>query len=171
MLTKEVDAVDFRNRAMKLSEHPPARSRSAARDRSVTLRCAQIVFAIAYSGCATARFPLCPRIAERSYPLGKPGETVNMFVRDEAKWRQVRIRPLSHFAADFSGSKSDIRWFSGNYSFVLCAFDPRQVINVDAIYTSCMSHALEWLAIVRSQPENLLLTETKFKDNCAVLPP
>lgn len=123
------------------------------------------------AGCTTIRFPLCPAIAEASYETGR-GRTINRFVLQEAETRRVEIRPLSTFAADFSGFSPSVTWLSKNYPAMLCAFDPRKVVNDRETYISCMTHAPEWMRIVRSDhPESLMYFETKFRENCSALGP
>jgi hypothetical protein len=122
------------------------------------------------TGCAGARFPLCPAIAENSFPSDGRGKIVNMYIQREADARNVEVRPLSEFTAEFRGSGPDLEWFNQNYAFMLCAFDPRKQVYDRETYLSCMSHASQWIQIVRSStPEDLMLRETKFRENCAPL--
>jgi len=123
-------------------------------------------------GCATVRLPLCPAIAEASYQSGGRGKIINMYVSQSAVERNVVIRPLSSFAADFTGGYPDIKWLSNNYPFILCAFDARQVVHDRDVYISCMQHSPSWIAIVQSsKPEDLMLRETLFRENCAAFSP
>jgi hypothetical protein len=124
------------------------------------------------TGCTSARFPLCPAVAEASYSEHTRGKIINYYVDQAAIERHVYIEPLSEFSADFYGSYQDIKWFSDNYPFMLCAFDPRKIPDDRETYISCMTHAKDWITILRSSmPENLMLTNTKFKENCSSLEP
>jgi hypothetical protein len=132
-----------------------------------------VVSILVLSGCASSgQFPLCPRIAEESYPSGSPGAVVNLYARDQAAARHLIISPLSSFAAVVSGSYEDLRWFNQNYPTMLCAFDPHQEVLDRERYISCTIHAPHWIEIIRSShPEDLMLIETKFRENCSALRP
>ena len=135
-----------------------------------------IVALVTLGGCTIppwdtdARFPLCPAIAQASYAPNTKTSFINKYILDQASDRHVEIRPLSEYAAEFVGPYDQISWFDANYKFMLCAFDPKQVVLDRDTYISCMSHADGWVRIVRSShPENLLLTQTKFRENCSVV--
>jgi hypothetical protein len=64
----------------------------------------------------------------------------------------------------------DLDWFTANYTQMLCAFDPHKEALDRETYISCTVHAPDWMKITRSaHPENLMLTETKFRENCSAL--
>lgn len=138
-----------------------------------------IASGVGLSGCSkfnfipAALFPLCPEIAEASYPEGKgTGQVINLYVKEQAREREILVTPLSAYVAELHGSNVDLAWFTANYPQMLCAFDPRQVVLDRETYLSCIKHAPEWISIVRSQhPENLMLTQTKFRENCSALRP
>lgn len=126
------------------------------------------VFGLA--GCVTIRLPLCPATAINSYPAGEeiPGP-VNYFTVQEARRRGVSVKPLSWFAADFTGSYEAVKKLERDYEFVLCAFDPAKQLDDRQIYMSCMTRTDEWIAITQSpHPERLLTEQTMFKENCVV---
>jgi hypothetical protein len=129
---------------------------------------AAAVSSLALTGCASARLPLCPKIAAVSFQGGaRTGAVVNNYLAAQGNERNVKISPISAFAATFHGSVFSIAWFQGNYAFMLCAFDPKQVVNYEAVYLSCMSHAPEWVKIVQSsKPEDLMVTQTHYADVC-----
>ena len=129
-----------------------------------------IAIGLALAGCATARLPLCPAIAEKSYASNGRGQLVNSFAARRADDHGIKINVLSPFAADFSGDVVSMRWFQRNYRLILCAFDPRQETHVATLYTSCMVHAPSWIAITQSSaPENLMLASTLYDDTCTEL--
>ena len=128
------------------------------------------------AGCTTVTLPLCPRLAEWSYPSGGGrGKTVNYFVDVNANRRGINIEPLSNFVANFTGSTWSAKWLKVNYKNMICAFDPRQMTgpaNASDNYLSCMGHADNWIAITASgNAHDLMLADTKFSDNCAALQP
>jgi hypothetical protein len=125
-----------------------------------------VVLLLTLAGCTTARFPLCPAIAEASYQTPGP-RTIGAYTAKAAELREVQIQPLSAFAADFTGSYDEINWFTENYPTLVCAFDPKQVTDVSTTYLSCMTHASEWVQVIRSaHPEDLMLSQTHFVDIC-----
>lgn len=113
--------------------------------------------------------PLCPAIAEVSYPKEKSdGKLINYFAANEAEKLRVKIRPLSSYTAVVQGGSASVFRFLNEYRFMICAFNPKLEINDRSTYLSCMRHAQSWINIVRSrQPERLMLEETSFRDNCA----
>jgi hypothetical protein len=116
----------------------------------------------------TELVPLCPAIAEISYPKEKiEGKLINYFALNEAEKLRVKIRPLSSYTAMLQGSSYSVASFLNEYKFMICAFNPKLEINDKSTYLSCMHHAQAWVDIVRSrQPEKLMLTETLFRENC-----
>lgn len=119
-------------------------------------------------GCATARLPLCPAIAARSYPPNAEASDVNWYTKQQAQRLRISISPVSAFAADFRGKVGSVRWLQRNYRFMLCAFDPRQELNDRSQYLSCMSHAKVWIDRTQSEkPEHLMLEEVMFHENCS----
>jgi hypothetical protein len=126
-------------------------------------------------GCASFEFfpsmrlPLCPAFAEASYPSDGQGKFVNRFLVEQAEKRSVHINVLSEFTADFYGTHWELDWFKRNYRYMLCGFDPKQVVRVQDAYHSCMTNAAEWIRIVQSEhPEDLMRSEYYFYGNCAV---
>lgn len=119
-------------------------------------------------GSKTELVPLCPAIAEVSYPKTKiDGKLINYFAATEAEKLRVKISPISSYTAVVQGSSSSVSRFLNEYRFMICAFNPKLEINDRSTYLSCMRHAQSWINIVRSrQPEQLMLTETSFRENC-----
>ncbi len=132
-----------------------------------TRRIFAIVLAGTLSACATIRVPLCPAIAEKSYPDPQIGEVVNRYMAERARSKNIAISPLSPFAAEIGGSVFAVEWFDRNYPWMLCGFESRQMLYDRETFLSCMHHASEWMKIVRSnQLESLMLRETKYVENC-----
>ncbi|KIO50269.1 hypothetical protein [Nitrosospira sp. NpAV] len=132
-----------------------------------TSRISAIILASAVSACATIRVPLCPAIAEKSYPSEQVGEVVNRYMAERAASKNVAISPLSSFAAEISGSIFAIEWFDRNYPWMMCAFESRHMLLDRQTFMSCMHHASEWMRVVKSdQPEHLMNRETKYEENC-----
>jgi hypothetical protein len=128
-----------------------------------------LLSALLLSGCASTRLPLCPSIAAKSYPAGHSSSDVNWYTREQATRLGISISPVSAFAADFRGADWDVRWLQRNYPFMLCAFDPRQEVNVRSTYISCMRHAEEWIRRTQSKvPEDLMLEGVMFHENCSI---
>lgn len=120
------------------------------------------------AACATVRVPLCPAIAEKSYPDIRLGEPVNRYLALNALDRNVRITVLAPVAAELSGGVSDIRWITRNYPWMLCAFDSNHVTDDQATFGSCMSHASRWMEIVNGQSTwaVLMVGQTLYAENC-----
>ena len=138
--------------------------RSANRATALSLTFAASMLA----GCATTVLPLCPRVAQLSYPTGSGQNDVNRFVHERATEKGIKINALSTFAAAFSGYLYNVRWLEKNYPTLLCAFESGQVVDAQTVYLACMSNAPRWIAPVQSEhPENLMLDDTHFKENCA----
>lgn len=126
-----------------------------------------LTLAMTLANCATARLPLCPKLAALSYQNPKPDTVVSRYLSERAKERHVKISVLSPFAAVLSGSVGSIAWFQRNYPLMLCEFDPSQLVNDENVYLSCMSHAQEWMKILQSnQPEDLMVNETHYAASC-----
>lgn len=130
-------------------------------------RIAALMLVLMTSSCASARFPLCPKLAGLSYQGDQTRAIVNGYLLAQAQERRVKISPMSAFSAKLSGSKRSLAWFQKNYAFMLCAYDPKKATNDEQLYLVCMKHAQEWVSIVQSkEPENLLLKDTHFADVC-----
>jgi hypothetical protein len=117
-------------------------------------------------GCS-AKLPLCPKIAAKSFEGYNPSAIVNNYILEQARARNVTIQALSPFAAEVSGLPTELEWFERNYKHMLCAFNPRVEVDDRSTYLSCMQHADEWIVITREKPENLMLTQTKFHEACS----
>lgn len=138
------------------------------------IRCAiralvSLLGAIALGSCGAAkRFPLCPELAMKSYPVPAPAEaTVNKHIVERAAERRVQIHVLSPFAAELAGHRKQISWFDKHYRFMVCGFDPANVIPDEATYLTCMGNADRWVEIVRSEEaENLMLKDTHYVAVC-----
>jgi hypothetical protein len=124
------------------------------------------------AACATVKVPLCPEIAEMSYPVdqGEPGERLNHFLARFVEKRKVRVERLSWFVAEAKGLKWHVADLQANIAELTCAFDPGQMsYETRATYLSCMTHAPEWLGHVQGErPQDLMLAETLFYENCAL---
>lgn len=133
------------------------------------LPAAVLVAAAVCGGCSTVKLPLCPAIARNSYQAGEPAMQVNKFAALHAERQGLVIAQLSWFSAEFSGSPAGIDWFATHYPAMLCAFDPaRETTRIRETYMSCMAHAKDWIQKVQSAaPEQLMLAETMFYENCA----
>ena len=120
-------------------------------------------------GCTTITLPLCPTIAKSSYSAGESASPVNKRIVEQALARKIEVRQLSWFGAEFRGFAPTLNSFEADYKFMLCAFDPTlQKVFIRETYISCMNHADEWITKIRSgNPAELMLTETKFVENCA----
>lgn len=125
------------------------------------------------AGCTTARLPLCPRLAEASYPPGSQGrgQVVNYYLQRNAAAAGISVRPLSSFVAEYSGSSFSMEPFVQNYPAMLCAFDSRQIVNDQTTYQSCTMHAPDWVALVQSGAQQRLMDDsTYFWQVCGALP-
>lgn len=133
---------------------------------------AMFVAAMLTSGCsAVTRLPLCPAIAANSYDSPDKLQFVNSYIARWAQERDIHITMLSPFVAAFEGAQFQLDELRENYRFMLCAFNPLLEVDDRSTYLSCMSHANQWVDIVRSaSPENLLLVQTKYKENCVTSP-
>lgn len=130
---------------------------------------AVISVALSAAACTSARrFPLCPELATKSYPAPPPAGTVlNKYIAEQAAERKVRISILSPFAMVLTGRTGQISWFDKHYPFLLCSFDPANVILDDATYLTCMTNAERWVQIVRSEePEDLMLADSHYSRVC-----
>ena len=111
--------------------------------------------------------PLCPAIAEVSFPDAKQeGALVNHFVIQEAARQKVNVDVVSGFTARLSGRRDRVEAMIAGYPSLLCAFDQSLESNDQSTYTSCMAHAMEWMNIVQNSPDELMLSHTLFKENC-----
>lgn len=118
------------------------------------------------SGC-TIKLPLCPTVANVSYPEDTPVSSVNWFVLESSKKRNLSIEELSEFVAIFSGSPRSIRWLEENYPSMLCAFKYRRVVDDEGLYTRCIRKAGIWIDIVKDERfEELMLRETDYAATC-----
>jgi hypothetical protein len=111
--------------------------------------------------------PLCPAIAELSYPNAKKdGALINYFLAGEAKRQNISVEILSSFSARLRGGRDKVSSVVSNYPRLVCAFNQNLEPNDSSTYTSCMAHAKEWIEIVEKAPEELMLSNTLFKENC-----
>jgi hypothetical protein len=132
------------------------------------VRVSVVACAVSLAGCATVNLPLCPAIAKNSYDPPDNTRALNKFAVQQATDRRIEVKQLSWFAASFSGFSPSISWYQENYPFMVCAFDPKnQTIHIRETHMSCMAHARQWIQKTQSDhPEYLMLTETKFYENC-----
>ena len=113
--------------------------------------------------------PLCAKLAAVSYETEEEGKgkLINRFVSEQAAARSVTVRPLSAFVAEYTGKPADIEWFKHNYANLVCAFNPRLVIEDEATHLRCMSHVREWMALVLAGKEkDLLLQASEYSGTC-----
>jgi hypothetical protein len=121
----------------------------------------------------TITLPLCPKIASVSYNSADEGKgkLINRFVADEAKRRGIEIHPLSYFIAEFKGPRSEVEWLKRNYASMLCGFNPELVVNDEATYTSCITHAVEWIKLIdEGRMNELMLDKYLYCPNCCTPP-
>jgi hypothetical protein len=120
------------------------------------------------SSTADIIVPLCPAIAEKSYPEAQiKGKLINFFADEEAMKLGIIISPLSEFFANIHGRTHRVRYFYSRYKYMLCSFNPRVEAEAQATFLSCMGHADSWIEIARSShPDNLMLNGTLFVPNC-----
>lgn len=128
-----------------------------------------VLSAMICAGCASVRLPLCPAIAHNTYQDSNVKSPIGKLVAEAAEIRNIKITPLSWFAAEFHGAYWSANWMNRNYQYLVCGFDPsKQNTYIRETYLSCMAHSKEWIGIIQSgAPENLMLAETKFFENCA----
>lgn len=111
--------------------------------------------------------PLCPAIAELSFPNSKKkGALVNYFTAQEAKRQKISVDILSSYSARLRGGRNNVSSVVKDYPRLVCAFNQDLEPNDTSTYTSCMAHAKEWIEIVQNSPEELMLSNTLFKENC-----
>ncbi|NKI60066.1 hypothetical protein HCG46_17515 [Labrenzia sp. PO1] len=111
--------------------------------------------------------PLCPAIAEVSFPDAKQdGALVNHFVIKEAARQKVNVEVVSGFTARISGRRNRVEAMIAGYPSLLCSFNQSLKPNGQSTYTSCMAHAKEWMDIVQNSPGELMLSHTLFRENC-----
>jgi hypothetical protein len=135
--------------------------------RSLGLAPLGLILAMALTGCVSANFPLCPKLAAQSYQGAQPNTVISSYLWTQAKERRIKISPTSAFTAELSGSAKSLAWFRQNYAAMLCSFDDQQITNDESVYSVCMKHAQEWVRIVQSDhPENLMLQETLYAATC-----
>lgn len=112
-------------------------------------------------------FPTCPSIAMGSYPPEVSSGSVNYFAVEFAKKHKLNIDLLSPIAIRVHGSASALGVFKQSYPLMICAFRTDTQSLPRETYLSCLSHSREWTSAVQSpHPQNLLLSEYKFKENC-----
>lgn len=126
---------------------------------------------ISLLGCASAKLPLCSKIADYSYinPNSLPGKEryLNFHLMERLKSSRIKINITSPFSAEFSGSVSSIRDLESDYAELICAFDPANVPNDASLFSSCMNHADEWIELVQAgKIEDLFLDQYRYKPNC-----
>jgi len=134
--------------------------------RSETWLTRTLLMAMMFSiGCASARLPLCPKVAHLG--MSTPSSDVNQYLEQRLPARRIKVEPLSAFAAEFRGSLFSIHWLRRNYAFMLCAFNPKDVIEDEALYNVCMANAPRWMEIVSSKrPDELVLSTTHYVNTC-----
>ena len=118
-------------------------------------------------GCTRMLVPLCPKLAEQSFDPPRPGTAVNRYLQAEADHRHVKIHVLSPFVGELEGMPWDISWFRQRYVYIVCGFDPHNVIEDRSICLECLARANKWLALIQSRaPEDLFLKETDYVPLC-----
>ena len=117
--------------------------------------------------CARILVPLCPKLAEESYDPPKRGAVVNRYMQAEADRRHIEIHVVSPFVAALQGTPWDIGWFRHHYVFMVCGFDPHNVIEDEAVGMTCLRRAKRWLELIESSaPEDVLLKEAEYGPIC-----
>jgi len=123
---------------------------------------------VCFGGCASARVPLCAKIAAQSYPNNAQPSVVSRYAAEAAVKKGITVIPLSPFAADIHGGRSRMKWYLDRYPFMLCGFDPTRVIEDEQVYNVCMSNARRWMTIVNSdRPQDLMSVGVPYADACA----
>lgn len=117
------------------------------------------------SSCATTVLPLCPAIAEISYPDASEGN-VNYYIAQATEKKGIEFTVLSPFSAEFRGSKADIKWLTERYSHMLCAFDSEKEVDASSTYITCMEFSPVWIEKTQNDPGGLFLDETEYDFNC-----
>jgi len=113
------------------------------------------------------KLPLCPKLAQLSYTPPSTTAVVNKYLTDAVQGKDITLTPLSPFAVELRGEQHDVESITRNYGFFLCAFDPKQIPNVDAVYQQCMANAATWTTIVQSdKPDELMLSNTHYVGVC-----
>lgn len=126
------------------------------------------------TGCSSATLPLCPLLAEWSYPTAGEGKVVNYYIQQAADDKAISVRPLSAFLGYYRGNEFGMKWLISHYREMLCAFDPRKVTgsaSPSQVYLSCMAHADRWIEVVQRDPHDLFLGGTEYYENCAAVDP
>jgi hypothetical protein len=120
------------------------------------------------SACASVNLPLCPRVAALSSASDSPPVlTPNRFILEAAKRKDIEVTVITPFVAQYKGSWTSLTWIESNYPALVCAFDPRAVIDPTSLHTSCTRHAPEWIAIVKAGTlDDLFLDPFLFKAIC-----
>lgn len=141
---------------------------------SPILASAACIFLVFCSGCVAAtRLPLCPKLAELSYPTLEEGrgQLLGRFVKVEAANRHVSVSPLSYFVAEFRGPRKEIKWLRRNYDILLTQFNPRLITEDEDVFTSAQHHVKSWMQLVDSgRYEDLMLEESAFCPVCCTNP-
>lgn len=131
-----------------------------------------LALSLGLSACATAKLPLCPRVAHLSYATDTTPSDIGHYTATAAAVRGIHLSPLSAFAMTAHGSSSDIGWFKRNYREMLCAFNPDRVVDPKSVYAACMAGAPTWIEVVASsKPEHLMSDQYGYVYSCAILPP
>ncbi|MDY1010351.1 hypothetical protein [Sphingomonas sp. CFBP9019] len=125
--------------------------------------------ALVISGCMTsARLPLCPAIAHKSYAASEVVTDINRFAVSVAKRKDISIIQMSPFIMQVSGLRDNVKWYVESYPNMLCSFHYDQVKDAKRTFLSCMSNAPKWIHYVQTRRGAELMTdETLYQSNCA----
>lgn len=116
------------------------------------------------AACSVKKFPLCCRLAKTK---PSPQECIGKNLYEACKKRHIKIEVLSSDIAEFKGPKRQMKWLQDNYHILVCDFDQDTTTLGKDEYTSCISHAKEWIKIVQSKKlENLMQDGTLYCPNC-----
>jgi hypothetical protein len=117
------------------------------------------------SGCCKKYFPLCPKLAntKRSSEIDNVGKVM----LEACKKHHITIEVLSSNIAIFRGTKRQMRWLEANYHILLCDFDQENSVLGANEYTSCLSHAKNWIAMIETGNfEDLMKSGTIYCPVC-----
>lgn len=122
-----------------------------------------LIISLTLFSCKTSKFPICSKLTNT-----KPSniEGINSTLLKVCQERNIKITVLSSTMIELRGSIKQMKWLQNNYHILMCDFDQSKIALDESTYTSCISHAHQWIKIVQENTPDILMTDqTKY---CAI---
>lgn len=100
--------------------------------------------------CCIKQFPLCLKMSQTKPSADAMERGIGKTLSEVCKEKHITITVLSDYAAEFKGTKKNMKWLQANYHILLCDFDECSTAISANDAVSCLSNAQSWIQIVQN---------------------